>query len=193
MIINIRGTSGAGKTVLIYEFFKWCSEITPIRNPKGVIKLYQCVYGDSLVYVLGEYPKGQTIGGCDRIQTQHEVRVLIDEYCKHGNVLFEGLMITHIYGWYAEKAKTMPREYLFLMLDAPFDECIDNIRKRRVIQGRPTELKDTVFKNAGKTYNAALRIRKKIIEDKLLMEILPMESRIERFRHILDFYLEKTI
>jgi hypothetical protein len=188
MIINIRGTSGSGKTTLIRKFFELCDSKETIqpadsKKPKG----YKCSYKGETIFVVGSYEN--VCGGCDTVSTQDEIEQLIEDYAFDGHVLFEGLFISHIYGRYAEMAKRDPDNFVFIMLETPFDTCMDHIRQRREASGKSTVLKDSVFNNARKTYDSTYRIRNKLTNDGLTWEELPLENRFQLFEEFLDFYL----
>lgn len=188
MKINIRGTSGSGKTTLVRYFFTLCTEIKTIRvdgvkKPKG----YECLYKGQKVFVVGSYES--VCGGCDTVSTQDEICGLIEDFSFDGHVLFEGLFISHIYGRYREMAKEDPNDFVFFMLETPFDTCMEHIKKRREESGKPTELKPSVYSNARKTFDSTYRIRVKLTDDGLTWEELPLENRNQNFQDLLDFYL----
>lgn len=188
MIINIRGTSGSGKTTLVMKFFDMCTSVEPIqpedaRRPKG----YKCDYKGETVFVVGSYETA--CGGCDTISTQDEIQQLIQDFALEGHVLFEGLFISHIYGRYAEMAREEPDNFVFIMLETPFDTCMEHIRERRRETGRCDELAESVYRNAGNTYRSTYRIRDKLTDEGLMWEELPLENRFELFENMLDMYL----
>lgn len=191
MIINIRGTSGSGKTTLIKHFFTLCESVEEIEqltksNRKKIIG-YKCVYKGEEIVVLGSYVNA--CGGCDSISSQDEITDLIESYSLDYHVIFESLFISHIYGRYAEIAKRSPKDFLFIMLETPFDTCMDHIRLRREEAGKPTELKESVYRNARKTYDSTYRIRTKLTNDNLQWEELGLDNRFKLFEDMLDFYL----
>lgn len=189
MIINIRGTSGSGKTTLARHFMELSTSVTAIEAPSGrKDEAYECNYKGETVYLLGSYRN--LCGGCDTISSQDDVHATIAKYKEKGHVLFEGLFISHIYGRYAEAATADPDNWVFFMLETPFDTCIDHIVERRVKQERTTELKDSVYNNARKTYDSTYRIREKMTRDGISWEELPMGNRFELFESLLDFYLD---
>lgn len=188
MIVNIRGTSGSGKTTLMRWFLEQCDSVEKILvKGKKKVQALKCIYKGELIHVLGSYDN--LCGGCDTISTQDEVCRLIEEYDFEGHVLFEGLMISHIYERYASLARKDIDNWVFFMLETDFDMCIDHIRERRVKQERTTELKDSVFKNARRTYDATYRIRKKFENEEIAWVEIPMENRFKKFQEHLDIYL----
>lgn len=194
MILNIRGTSGSGKTTLMRHFMELCPSVKEII-PEGQKKAeaVECIYKGEKIFVLGSY--ASICGGCDTVKTtkekntQERVCELIENYSFEGHVFFEGLFISHIYERYAALAREDVDNWLFVMLETDFDLCMKHIQERRVKQGRPTELKDTVFSNARRTYDATYRIRDKFTAEGITWENLPMEDRFNQFEELLDFYL----
>lgn len=191
MIINIRGTSGSGKTTLMRKFLGSCTSTKELfgktlgpRKPEAM----ECQYKGQTIYVLGSYRN--TCGGCDAIPKQDYVHQFIQDYSISGHVIFEGLMISHIYGRYAESAKADLDNWLFLMLDTEFETCIEHIRKRRREAGKSDELKESVFRNARRTYDSTYRIREKMDNDGITWYNIPMENREVVFFKLLDKYLE---
>lgn len=195
MIINIRGTSGSGKTTIARHFISLCSEITAItlegeKKPEA----YHCIYKGQTVFLLGSYES--ICGGCDTVKkskeqnTQEKVCELIDKYYLEGHIIFEGLFISHIYERYASRAREDIDNWVFFMLETPFETCMTHIQERRVKQGKDTTLKDTVYHNARRTYDSTYRIRNKFTAEGIVWEELVMENRFEIFEGLLDFYLE---
>ena len=66
---------------------------------------------------------------------------------------------------------------------------MEHIRQRREASGKSTVLKDSVYNNARKTYDSTYRIRKKLTDDGLTWEELPMKDRFKLFEELLDFHL----
>jgi len=194
MNINMRGTSGSGKTTLARHFMELCSSVEPII-PAGQKKpeAYRCIYKGETVYLLGSYES--LCGGCDTVKptkemnTQERVCELIENYEFEGHILFESLFASHIYERYASLARADIDNWVFFMLDTDFDTCMKHIQERRVKQGRNTELKDSVFKNAKRTYDTTYRIREKFTAEGITWENLPMRDRFNNFEGLLDFYL----
>ena len=189
MIINIRGTSGSGKTTLMRHFFTLCDSVEDIY-PEGSKKAeaVKCVYKGETIFVLGSYVN--KCGGCDTINKQDTVCRLIEDYSFEGHVMFEGLMISHIYERYAAQARADIDNWCFFMLETKFETCIEHIRQRRREQGKDDTLKDTVFTNARRTFDATYRIRAKFTDEKINWEEIPLVDRFEIFEEDLDNYLD---
>ena len=136
MIINIRGTSGSGKTVIIRGIMEKFSMRVPLGdNIKRPIAYELSADGLPTTYVMGSYEN--VCGGCDTIKTQDEICDRIRRYALQGHVLVEGLLMSHIFGRYAELAKELyPIPYVWAFLDTPLQVCLDRINMRRRAKGK---------------------------------------------------------
>lgn len=146
--INIRGTSGSGKSHLVKEIMKLYDKKTPHfsqgrRQPIGYTLERK---EGSPLYVVGHYE--ELCGGCDTIigldPVYDEIEAaLLDHKI---DVIFEGLIVcsdvTRCIGL-MEIA-----DLLVIELDTPLNECLSNIQDRRYIRGdsRPVNPKHTIAK-----------------------------------------------
>ena len=127
-IVQIRGTSGSGKTYTARQIMTRLGVEREERNRENQIVWYDLNQGVTLI---GKYETA--CGGCDTIKTQDEIvdRVLTN-YSRGRHVVFEGLLISQIYDRYAALAKNMgPQTYAFAYLDTPLDKCIEQVNARR--------------------------------------------------------------
>lgn len=164
MIINIRGTSGSGKSTLVRAIMNLYPLKTPIVNPdkpKAILG-YQCEHPDlDKLSVVGKYET--PCGGCDAIKTQDEAEYRVRRWSATGHVLFEGLLISHIYGRWAKVAKEHP-PFRFVFLDTPLDVCIARVEARRRDKGNTAPLNAT---NTIQKWNDARRVFTKAKADGL--------------------------
>jgi hypothetical protein len=140
LIINPRGTSGAGKT----EFVRQIVSEYMRSNGGRLGKIYRDGRDRPIVYrlphplggrplaVLGHYEA--TAGGCDTIGGadggMDEVFRLADGYaCRGHDVLLEGLLVSGEYGRSAALAKA--HDLHVICLSTPVDQCIRNAIVRR--------------------------------------------------------------
>jgi len=141
MIVNIRGTSGAGKTTVV----RWVMDqfdskvnlmrtgakvevVGPRKRPYGyLLKSNDPAIKDC--FLVGHYETA--CGGCDTIPSYDAIFALIREADDAGlNVLFEGLLLSEDF------KRTAPlheegRDLLVVAIDLPLDECIESINARR--------------------------------------------------------------
>ena len=133
-LINLRGTNGSGKTYLVR---RWMQEVGALPYPRrknlfgtdtlcGPIQYYKLSDGG---IVIGSYENN--CGGCDTLGSFAEVENALWERLKERPpyILFEGVIVSHIYGYWLEfskKAGGMTWEFL----DTPVDECLRRIYVR---------------------------------------------------------------
>lgn len=162
MIINIRGTSGSGKSTIVKKVMNRFDrfDIDPIFNGDKIeaYVLRGEPYGD--VYIIGRYET--PCGGCDGISTQDEVCRLVKKYSKMGHVIFEGLIVTSCYKRYFDLLEGIGQPYLMLFLNTKVETCIESVKKRRASRGNTTEF------NAANTiskYESTMRTIERAKED----------------------------
>lgn len=136
VIINPRGTSGAGKTELtrrIMAIYGWGRDghVEPVyrdgRRRPICYRLRHPLGGRPLA-VLGHYEA--TSGGCDTIGGTDEVFRLAGDYASTGHdVLFEGLLVSREYRRSAALAASHGLRVLHL--STPLDRCVRNVIARR--------------------------------------------------------------
>jgi len=133
-VINIRSTSGGGKTTTVRGIMKK-GKVTPIRvptnkNPEAYRVDIKNV--SSPVYVLGSYEN--QCGGMDTVQTQDEICNLIRKYAAKGHVLVEGLLMSHTFGRYASLDRELHAKgihFIWAILDTPLELCLQRVTERR--------------------------------------------------------------
>lgn len=143
MIVNIRGTNGSGKSTIVRTLMEGRNPIPFVADGPGKRQ----VLGYSVrnpnpechtpVAVVGRYETA--CGGCDTIKTQDEVQARVRGHAPSRHVLFEGVIVSDIYGRYKEMADNYPGEWLFAYLDTPLAVCFERIAGRRVAAGKPAE------------------------------------------------------
>ncbi|HEX2135464.1 MAG TPA: hypothetical protein VHG30_06085 [Microvirga sp.] len=136
VIINPRGTSGAGKTELVRRIMalyrtRTGSDVAPVyregRERPICYRLRHPLGGRPLA-VLGHYEV--TSGGCDTIGGVDEAFWLASQHAARGHdVLFEGLAISREVDRSAALAEVHGLHILHL--GTPLEECIRNVVRRR--------------------------------------------------------------
>jgi cytidylate kinase len=142
VIIQIRGTSGSGKTHTAYELRRRLGDRYDLRSLAGKHEGYLLNHNVALV---GKYTTA--CGGCDTIKTQAEVERRVRQFHQSEmHVVFEGLLISQIYGRYYDLSRDIIAkggQYVFAYLDTPIEKCIAQVLTRRDeraaqrIKGRP--------------------------------------------------------
>jgi thymidylate kinase len=156
VIINIRGTSGSGKTHLVRELMKSYQTKTVYRREgrkQPIGYLFHHPEGRKLA-VIGHYETA--CGGCDTISKMEEIFDLVRTSASAGyDVVFEGLLISadvnrtvELNEW-AEQ-KDIPMEVI--ALTTPIEECLDSVNARRRARNPdlpPVKEKNTISKFNG--------------------------------------------
>jgi hypothetical protein len=144
-VINVRGTSGSGKTTVIRGVMgagvttKLFGEPEPDGSLFGKTPTTPEAYrvepqhqppDGRPFFVIGSYEA--VCGGCDAIHTQDEICARVRRYAAQGHVLMEGLLMSHLFSRYAALDRELqPTPYIWAFLDTPLELCIERVEKRR--------------------------------------------------------------
>lgn len=148
VIVNIRGTSGSGKSTIAFEFLKRFPN-EALTGKDGKIKGYRVNTAeaglDYDVFILGKYTT--VCGGLDACPTQAEAGDLaVKAYEQGGHVLAEGLLASAAgpKGAFTD-AIYQTGAAIFAILDTPLQVCLDRVRARRAAKGnnKPFNEKNT--------------------------------------------------
>ncbi len=156
MIINIRGTSGSGKTHLVRQLMEQYPHRRVYneagrRQPIGYV--FSHPEGRKLA-VVGHYETA--CGGCDTIPKMEHIFELVRESAMAGyDVIFEGLLISADVNRHVElhkwaQAAGMPMEVV--ALTTPLQECLDSVNARRAARNPdlpPVRERNTISKFNG--------------------------------------------
>ena len=131
MIINIRGTSGSGKSHLVRAIMEQCVDRTPIQEPGRKRPLFYTMKqpnGRTLA-VIGHYET--PCGGCDTIPSMDKIYAIVHQCADNGwDVLYEGLLLSAEVNRAVELAKSADLVIVGLT-EVPVTECIDSVNRRR--------------------------------------------------------------
>jgi ABC-type dipeptide/oligopeptide/nickel transport system ATPase component len=150
-VINIRGTSGSGKSTAVRTVMELATKmagqlgVTPYyadpavfgkkrKNP--LFYLLEFEAGHPGAAVLGHY--GADCGGCDTLPDYAFIMELIrTRYGEGQHVLFEGLLLSHdkkqvtaLWEWLGKK------DFTVLELTEPLEVCLASVRERRARKGQ---------------------------------------------------------
>lgn len=148
MVINLRGTSGSGKTYAVRQLMAHAGTVFPVYQGKKVIA--HCAHLEMVpIYFLGSYEN--VCGGCDTIMSQDLVCSLVRHFCQFGHVVFEGLIVGHLFARYValdREVRSWGIPYVWLLLDTPLEVCLDRVSRRRLERGdeRPLNPQNTIDK-----------------------------------------------
>ena len=149
MIINIRGTSGSGKTYTTTSFMKSCGQDLEIQWKElgnyakpDAVAAHVVFYKLQPVYFIGSYRN--VCGGCDTIKTQDLICSLVRHFAPLGHVVFEGLLASHLFARYAALYQEMRNiaklPFVIAYMDTPLEICIERVKQRRLEKGNEKEL-----------------------------------------------------
>lgn len=184
MILNLRGTSGSGKTTVVRGLmakFPINQIVGEEKKPYG----YECrpeADGPNL-YVVGSYKN--TCGGCDGIKTQDEICDRVRTFASQGDVVFEGLLISHLYSRYLnldrEMAKLHGQKTIWAFLDTPLELCLERVKARRDERAAAKGKEATPFnpENTVQKWHDMRRVFKKCQNDRLDMRWLSHTNSTE--------------
>lgn len=160
MIISLRGTSGSGKSTVVYTLFDRYGK-QEVLGTTGKVEGYRIdlPYTDKPLYVVGRYTTA--CGGCDTVKTQQEIVDRTVRYHKlGGHVLLEGLLMSGGLGTVGTLAELYPDEHVFATLDTPFETCLDRVIKRRAKAGNDKPLNPT---NTKSKFDSTRNVMKKVL------------------------------
>ena len=163
--INIRGTGGSGKSYLVHKLLDNYKHKRIVKKFGGRFKPVIIAYyiPEFHTYVIGSYhtvcggcdkmdglqKKLVSIKGLDNVPSVQDLTVeIIERYAKKGNVLYEGLLISGIWGRYKELSDKLGN-VIWLFLDTPLSVCLERTNKRRRLKGNtePVNPKKTTEKH----------------------------------------------
>lgn len=138
MIIQIRGTSGSGKSTVMRavkdQLGEWNYALVEGRKQP----LYYRTAGEPDIVLLGHYES--PCGGCDTIGSARQVFELIQTFLdvhKSPIILCEGLLLSEDVKWSIQLKDNGLRVYY---LTTPPEKCLEQIKHRREIAGNLKEL-----------------------------------------------------
>lgn len=161
MIIQIRGTSGSGKSTIVKELMEEKAlsgsklRVTEEgrRQPLG----YIVSGGGPQIAVPGHYETA--CGGCDTLPSYDRIFELIRQSRAMGwNVLFEGLLVSEEVKRTFQLHQDYPGELVVIFLNTPVEVCLESIRARRAARGDERPLKEDNTRNRVKTIIRACTI-----------------------------------
>jgi len=154
MIINVRGTSGSGKSTAMRAILNLAIEgalktgragVTPVyadpaifgKKRKGPLYHIAEFPGHRDVAVLGNYESADC-GGCDTLPTYEFIMNMIwERHHEYMHVLFEGLLLSHdkkqVTALWERLGKT---DFTVLELTESLETCLASVKERRARKGQ---------------------------------------------------------
>jgi hypothetical protein len=168
MIVNVRGSHGAGKSTVIRAVMQRgiAEPIYGLLGPR-LPEAYEVTLPGAAVptYVIGPYRT--PCGGCDQIKHNETVMALVGNYAGRGHVLFEGVLISSAYGAVGTFLERWGRSAVFVFLDTPLEECLRRVEARR---GR--ERDERLIRNVTGKFRSGARVYERIISEGKMRAIL---------------------
>lgn len=167
MIVNIRGTSGSGKTwsvralMALYESLGMQWEYVPGTKENGGARsgYHQGAMAGRArpLRILGFYG-GAACGGCDGIKTQLGVELMVRQAVQDKvDVIFEGLLISHLASRWVTLPMALGVPWRFVFLDTSEAACVQRAIDRRIAKGntKPFNPHNTVqkYKDISRRYD----------------------------------------
>lgn len=155
MIINIRGTSGSGKTYTVRSFMESINPDIKVMDDDKILA-HVAFYNMVPVYFIGKYDN--VCGGCDTIHTQDEVCNRVRYFSQFGHVIFEGLLISHSFMRYYSLMQEMKKigiPMVIARMDTPLEICLERVMQRRLDKGNDKELNPA---NTMSTFNSCQKL-----------------------------------
>lgn len=146
MILQIRATSGGGKTTVMRHLMELANTRPTVteKTARGEkVLINEGRWDGRKFFVIGPYPESGT-GGCDRINGVEKALKLVDQCASPSAqhiVCFEGLLLAHSWGQMGEflHAKYR-RRYRNMFIDTSAKQCFRNVMKRRSDNSDPERI-----------------------------------------------------
>lgn len=180
--INVRGCNGSGKTTLLRRLGVLTSCVRLIEVPDH--KPIPVSFTTDGFALIGDYsPEATgTTAGLDRIKTQAAAKEVIQRTAALNPhvkaVLFEGVVVSTIYGPWQEWSKANGGMY-WAFLDTPLDICLKRIQERN--GGKPIKEDQVADK-----HRTIARVRDKAIIDNEHVSDIRWECPVDDLVRLID-------
>lgn len=183
IIVNPRGTSGAGKTELARRILAAYGWRPGHHHGPGIVWRLPHPRGGRPLAVVGPY--AGTAGGCDRVRAADgglaEVFRLADRWAGLGHdVLLEGLELSAELRFSAQLARRHPLHVLHLA--TPLERCVRNAAAR---QRAGTDRRAAIWRKAAAEQARIVRACS-VLQSCAAVETLAFEAALARARELLD-------
>lgn len=184
MIINLRGTSGSGKTTAVRSLMEALGGMGLRMKVGGrkrpIAHVYQRVGPFASVAVVGSYETA--CGGCDTISKYDTCYDLIKQLEDNGieRVVYEGLR----HSGDAKRALDLlseGRDIRVINLTTPLEDCLEAVRQRRVARGADPEFNTT---NTEAKFNLIERANTRLREAGVEVHDVDREAASELLREL---------
>lgn len=185
LIINLRGTSGSGKTTVARRLMAAApSRDVLIEEKKVGVRTMPNQHWKQPLFFIGRYDN--VCGGMDTVPTQADCVTLVAQAYDHGHVICEGLLASGV----GPKA-TLPAACIslagpnawFLCLDTPLEVCLERVRQRRAERGDEREFNP---ENTKSKWEQTRRAYELLEEGGANVAWLPYETAYEKVVKMLE-------
>jgi ABC-type dipeptide/oligopeptide/nickel transport system ATPase component len=171
-ILNIRGTSGSGKSTVVRQLMDHFDVESEIARP-STQRVWAYLLRNGM-YVLGRYET--TCGGADTVGSFGKIRTQLNILARRGDVVVEGLLWSHVFKSSDEFARSTPHHVIFALLNTPADLCVRRVlaRRRTVGNKRPFNPQNTSDK-----HRDIVRTQERLLRAGHDARILPHEEPLQ--------------
>jgi len=165
VVINIRGTSGSGKSYIVRQLLEACGmgvSSYEVKHHGKTLATGVVLPSGVPMFAIGSYVN--VCGGCDTITNQDWICSTVRYFSQFGHVVFEGLIVSHLWTRYRELTREINGfglQYKWLFLDTPLEACIENVLKRREERGTKSEFNT---QNTEDKWYAIQKVRQRAID-----------------------------
>lgn len=131
VLVNIRGTNGAGKTSLVKSLITENTEKISLND-----KIIATRFPEYNLIAVGDYSNEKIIGGLDELKTQTQYFQILNYLCKNysENILMEGIIASTVYSTYYKEFIKIWSKYnikpIILFLFPKLPTCLNRIKQR---------------------------------------------------------------
>jgi hypothetical protein len=156
-VLSIRGSNGAGKTWVARRIMDRAE-----ADFKKKVTLDNGVFVNvyNKFVILGSYDR--VCGGCDTIKTPQQVWDAVVYCANFTNVIYEGVIVGNVYEptiILSKRLEEIGATLIPICLNTPFDQCVENVNKRRAAEGKPPiEKTDNILTNDKKNISSAKKL-----------------------------------
>jgi hypothetical protein len=173
VILNIRGTSGSGKSTIALSILRKFPH-KPLYGILGPRKpeAYQIAVDKVAkpLYLLGPYLT--PVGGLDCVQPFNLIPGLIEKYATKGptkgHVLCEGMLVGKTKGQVGACLEKWGKDAVLIFLTTSLEDCIKSVQARRAAKGNEREL---ALKNITEAFKSTARVRKTLLGEGVMRVI----------------------
>jgi hypothetical protein len=175
-ILNIRGTSGSGKSAVVRQLMDHFGVQAEIAKP-STQRVWAYVLRNGM-HVLGRYETA--CGGADTVASFGKIRTQLNILARRGNVVFEGLLWSGVFKSSDDFARSVPHRVIFALLDTPPDLCVSRVLARRRTAGnaKPFDARRTLDK-----HRSVLSTQDRLLKAGHDARILPHEEPLNTILH----------